>query len=200
MDNKSYGLILLVLGIILLLISLMTIWSMFINFDLSNALLIVLSVPLFIFSISSITLAIILISQRTVSVIVKGLLLILNGIISIFAAVYTILDFRLAGLGLVNILVLVPMILVGIFFIIDGVNLFVSEKYMRGAKSKQRSSQILGIVSIAIGIINVIAFTLLLGMDPNQPIMLTVFWVLISVILILFGFKLIIKKQAAKGT
>lgn len=167
---------------------------MFYNFNLSNALLIILSIPLFIFSISSITLAIILISQRSVSVIVRGLLLILNGIISILATVYTILDFRLAGLGLINIIVLVPMILVGIFFIIDGVTFIVSERYIKRAKSKQKSNQILGIVSLVIGIINIIAFILLLSIDSNQPIILTAFWVLLSVILILFGFKLIIKK------
>lgn len=168
---------------------------MFINFDLSNALLIVLSIPLFIFSISSITLAIILISQKTVNVILKGLLLIFNGIISILAAVYTILDFRLAGLGIINIIVLVPMILVGLFFMIDGIMLIITERYLKGMRSKRKSTQILGISSITIGIINITAFILLLGIDPNQPFILTAFWVFLSVILILFGFKLILRKN-----
>lgn len=167
---------------------------MFISFNISNALLIVLSIPLFIFSISSITLAIILISQESVNVILKGLLLIFNGIISILAAVYTILDFRLAGLGIINIIVLVPMVLVGLFFMIDGLVLIANERYLKGARSKKKSSQILGISSIVIGIINITAFVFLLGMDPNQPFILTAFWVLLSIILIFFGFKLILKK------
>jgi hypothetical protein len=194
LDNKSYGLILLVLGIILLIISLMTIWSMYVNFNLSNALLIVLSIPLFIFSISSITLAIIMVSQNNINAKLKGLLLILNGIASILTALYTMLDFRLTGLGLVNIIVLVPMVLVGVFFIIDGVILFIDEKYLQGIKSKKKSSQILGIVSISVGIINLIAFTLLFIIDPNQPIVLIAFWAFLSIILIFFGIKSIIVK------
>ena len=168
---------------------------MFISFNISNALLIVLSIPLFIFSISSITLAIIFISQESVNVILKGLLLIFNGIISILAAVYTILDFRLAGLGIINIIVLVPMVLVGLFFMIDGLIVIMSERYLKGTRSKRKSSQILGISSITIGIINITAFILLLGIDPNQPFILTAFWVLLSIILILFGFRLILKKE-----
>jgi hypothetical protein len=129
-----------------------------------------------------------------VNVILKGLLLILNGIISILAAAYTILDFRLAGLGIINIIVLVPMILVGLFFMIDGIILILTERYLKGMRSKKKSSQILGISSIVIGIINISAFILLLGIDPNQPFILTAFWVIISVVLIFFGFKLILKK------
>ena len=114
---------------------------MFISFNISNALLIVLSIPLFIFSISSITLAIIFISQESVNVILKGLLLIFNGIISILAAVYTILDFRLAGLGIINIIVLVPMVLVGLFFMIDGLIVIMSERYLKGTRSKRNKTE-----------------------------------------------------------
>ena len=173
----------------------MTIWSMYVSFNLSNALLIVLSIPLFIFSLSSLTLAIIMVSQKSINAKLKGLLLILNGIASILTALYTMLDFRLTGLGLINIIVLVPMILVGVFFIIDGVILFIDEKYLQGIKSKKKSSQILGIVDISVGIINLIAFILLFTIDPNQPVVLIAFWALLSVILILFGFKLFIKKS-----
>ncbi|TFG03416.1 MAG: hypothetical protein EU542_02280 [Promethearchaeota archaeon] len=194
MDNKSYGLFLLVLGTILLVISLMTIWSMFINFNLSNALLITLSIPLFIFSITSIIFAIILITQESLNEKVKGVLMILNGIISILAAVYTILDFRLSGLGLINIIVLVPMMLVGVFFIIDGILVFASEHVIREIKAKKRSGQFLGIVSIVVGLINIIAFILLLSVVPDHPIILSTFWLLLSVVLVLFGIKSIIKK------
>ncbi|MFW9930470.1 MAG: hypothetical protein ACFFD1_13835 [Candidatus Thorarchaeota archaeon] len=187
MDNKSYGLILMVFGFILLIISLLTIWSLFVNFDLSNALLIVLSIPLFIFSISSITLAIIMVSQKSINIKLKGLLLVINGIVSILAALYTMLDFRLSGLGLINLIVLLPMLLVGVFFIIDGVILFIDEKYLQGIKSKKKASQILGIVSISVGIINLIAFILLFTINPNQPIILIAFWAFLSVILIFFG-------------
>lgn len=166
---------------------------MFVNFNLSNALLITLSIPLFIFSISSIIFAIILMTKERLSVKVKGLLMITNGIISILAAVYTMLDFRLSGLGFINIIVLVPMVLIGIFFIIDGLVLYVSEKHRRRNKLK-RSSQILGLLSISVGIINLIAFIILLVIEPDQPILLTGFWVLIGLILIIFGFKSIIKK------
>ena len=167
---------------------------MFVNFNLSNALLITLSIPLFIFSISSIIFAIILMTKERLSVKVKGLLMITNGIISILAAVYTMLDFRLSGLGFINIIVLVPMVLIGIFFIIDGLVLYVSEKHLRRNKLKKRSSQILGLLSISVGIINLIAFIILLVIEPDQPILLTGFWVLIGLILIIFGFKSIIKK------
>ena len=166
----------------------MTIWSMFVNFDISNALLIVLSIPLFIFSISSITLAIILVTQENINIKLKGLLLILNGIASILTALYTMLDFRLSGLGLINIIILIPMLLVGVFFIIDGISFFINEK------SKKQTNQILGIVSISVGIINLIAFILLLAIDPNQPIILIAFWAFLSVILIFFGVKSIIAK------
>ena len=172
----------------------MTIWSMYVSFNLSNALLIVLSIPLFIFSISSITLAIIMVSQNNINAKLKGLLLILNGIASILTALYTMLDFRLTGLGLINIIVLVPMVLVGVFFIIDGVILFIDEKYLQGIKSKKKANQILGIISISVGIINLIAFILLFIIDPNQPIILIAFWAFLSVILIFFGVKSIIVK------
>jgi hypothetical protein len=183
-----------VLGIILLIISLMTIWSMFVNFNLSNALLIILSIPLFIFSISSIIYALILMTKERLNVKVKGLLMIINGIISILVAVYTMLDYRLSGLGLINLIVLVPMVLIGIFFIIDGLILYASVKYIKGNKLGKKSSQILGLLSISVGIINLIAFIILLVINPGQPILLTGFWVLISVILIIFGIKLITKK------
>ena len=135
-----------------------------------------------------------MVSQKSINAKLKGLLLILNGIASILTAIYTMLDFRLAGLGLINIIVLVPMILVGVFFIIDGVILFIDDKYLQGIKSKKKSSQILGIVSISVGIINLIAFILLFTIDPNQPVVLIAFWALLSVILIFFGIKSIIVK------
>jgi hypothetical protein len=165
---------------------------MFVNFNLSNALLIVLSIPLFIFGITSITLAIILISGEGINVILKGLLLIGNGVISTLASIYAISDFRLAGLGVINILVLVPIILVGLFFIIDGIILILNEKHVKVARLKKKSSQILGIISIAIGIINLISFILLLVLYPDQPMILTAFWAFISIILIYFGFKSIL--------
>jgi hypothetical protein len=183
-----------VLGIILLIISLMTIWSMFVNFNLSNALFITLSIPLFIFSISSIIYALILMTKERLNVKVKGILMITNGIISILAAVYTMLDFRLSGLGFINIIVLVPMVLIGIFFIIDGLVLYAREKHLRRNKSKKKLSQILGLLSILIGIINLIAFIILIIIVPDQPILLSGFWIIIGLILIIFGIKSIIKK------
>jgi hypothetical protein len=90
------------------------------------------------------------------------------------------------------------MILIGVFFIIDGIFLYASEKFMHKVKTRQKSNDILGILSITIGIINMIAFILLLTIDSNQPVILTAFWVLLCIILILFGLKLIIKKATNK--
>ncbi|MEJ2296476.1 MAG: hypothetical protein P8Y23_17135, partial [Candidatus Lokiarchaeota archaeon] len=78
--------------------------------------------------------------------------------------------------------------------IIDGLILYASVKYIKGNKLGKKSSQILGLLSISVGIINLIAFIILLVINPGQPILLTGFWVLISVILIIFGIKLITKK------
>ncbi|GAH04715.1 unnamed protein product, partial [marine sediment metagenome] len=84
--------------------------------------------------------------------------------------------------------------LVGIFIIIYGVFLVSADMYIDNDKTKERANQILGIISIAIGIINIISFVVMILTAGEQPIILSFFWLLIGVILVYFGFHLIIKK------
>jgi predicted membrane channel-forming protein YqfA (hemolysin III family) len=103
-------------------------------------------------------------------------------------------DARLDAISELRILVLLPLILVGIFIIIYGVFLVGADMYLHNNKMKKRANQILGIISIAIGLVNIISFVVLIATAGEQPIILSFFWLLIGVILIYFGVHLFIRK------
>lgn len=194
MDKKSLGIFLTVLGVIFLGISGVTIWSLFFDYDLSKGVLIILSIPLMVFSFTTIFFGFYLISQTKLGVKVKGLILIIDGMIPVISSIYAMADTRFDAINDLRILVLLPLTLVGIFIIIYGVFLIGADMYLESDKMRKRANQILGIISIAIGIINIIAFVIMIVTEGEQPIILTFFWLSIGVILVYFGIHLIIKK------
>lgn len=194
MEKKSLGILLAALGAIFLGISSITIWSMFVQYDVSKGVIIILSIPLMAFSITTIFFGFFLITQEKLGVKTKGLILLVDGIIPIISSIYAIADSRLDEINELRVLVLLPLTLVGIFIIIYGVFLVSADMYIDDDKTKIRANQILGIISIAIGIINIISFVVLILTAGEQPFILTFFWLLIGVILVYFGFHLIIKK------
>ena len=183
MDKKSLGIFLTVLGVIFLGISGVTIWSLFFDYDLSKGVLIILSIPLMVFSFTTIFFGFYLISQTKLGVKVKGLILIIDGMIPVISSIYAMADTRFDAINDLRILVLLPLTLVGIFIIIYGVFLIGADMYLESDKMRKRANQILGIISIAIGIINIIAFVIMIVTEGEQPIILTY-----------FGIHLIIKK------
>jgi len=194
MEKKSLGIFLVVLGVIFLGISGITIWSMFFTYDVSKGVLIILSLPLMAFSFTTIFFGFYLITQTKLGVKTKGLILLIDGIIPIICSIYAMADSRLDEINELRILVLLPLTLVGIFIIIYGVFLVSADMYIDNDKTKKRANQILGIISIAIGIINIISFVVMILTAGEQPIILSFFWLLIGVILVYFGVHLIIKK------
>ncbi len=194
MDKKSLGIFLTVLGVIFLGISGVTIWSLFFDYDLSKGILIILSIPLMVFSFTTIFFGFYLITQTKLGVKVKGLILIIDGIIPVISSIYAMADTRFDAINELRVLVLLPLTLVGIFIIIYGIFLIGADMYLESDKMRKRANQILGIISIAIGIINIIAFIVVIITEGEQPIILTTFWLLIGVILVYFGVHLIIKK------
>jgi len=194
MEKKSLGIFLVVLGVIFLGISGITIWSMFFQYDVSKGVLIILSLPLMAFSFTTILFGFYLITQTKLGVKTKGLILLIDGIIPIICSIYAMADSRLDEINELRVLVLLPLTLVGIFIIIYGVFLVSADMYIDSDKTKKRANQILGLISIAIGIINIISFVVLILTAGEQPIILSFFWLLIGVILVYFGFHLIIKK------
>jgi len=194
MEKKSLGIFLVVLGVIFLGISGITIWSMFFQYDVSKGVLIILSLPLMAFSFTTIFFGFYLITQTKLGVKTKGLILLIDGIIPIICSIYAMADSRLDEINELRILVLLPLTLVGIFIIIYGVFLVSADMYIDNDKTKKRANQILGIISIAIGIINIISFVVMILTAGEQPIILSFFWLLIGVILVYFGVHLIIKK------
>ena len=194
MEKKSLGIFSVVLGVIFLGISGITIWSMFFQYDVSKGVLIILSLPLMAFSFTTILFGFYLITQTKLGVKTKGLILLIDGIIPIICSIYAMTDSRLDEINELRVLVLLPLTLVGIFIIIYGVFLVSADMYIDSDKTKKRANQILGLISIAIGIINIISFVVLILTAGEQPIILSFFWLLIGVILVYFGFHLIIKK------
>ncbi len=194
MEKKSLGILLVVLGVIFLGISGITIWSMFFTYDVSKGVLIILSLPLMAFSFTTILFGFYLITQTKLGVKTKGLILLIDGIIPIICSIYAMADSRLDEINELRVLVLLPLTLVGIFIVIYGVFLVSADMYIDGDKTKKRANQILGLISIAIGIVNIISFVVLILTAGEQPIILSFFWLLIGVILVYFGFHLIIKK------
>ena len=194
MDKKSLGIFLAILGVIFLGISGITIWSMFFDYDVSRGVLIILSIPLMAFSFTTIFFGIYLITQKKLSVKVKGLILIIDGMIPIICSIYALADSRLDAINELRNLVLIPLIMVGIFILIYGVFLVTADIYIDSDTTKKRANQILGIISIAIGLFNIISFVVLITTSGEQPIILSFFWLLLGVIFVYFGFHLIIKK------
>ncbi|MFX0075079.1 MAG: hypothetical protein ACFE96_06535 [Candidatus Hermodarchaeota archaeon] len=198
MEKKHVGIFLTVLGIIFLGISGITIWSMFFEYNVSNAILIILSIPLMVFSLTTIFFGIFWITQEKLNVKIKGLILIIDGIIPIISSIYAMTDSRLDAINDLRILVLLPLTLVGIFIMIYGIFLLSADMYIESESLKKRVHQILGIIAIVIGILNIIAFVGLLIIAGEQPIILSFFWLLIGVVLVYFGIQLIIKQVEIK--
>lgn len=198
MEKKSLGMFLAVLGVIFLGISVITIWSMFFDYDVSKGVLIILSLPLMAFSLTTIFFGFYLITQTKLGVKAKGLILLIDGIIPVICSIYAMADSRLDAINELRILVLLPLTLVGIFIIIYGVFLVSADMYIDSDKTKKRANQILGIISVAIGIVNIISFILLVVTAGEQPIILSFFWLLLGVVFVYFGVHLIIKKIESK--
>ncbi len=198
MEKKGLGMFLAVLGVIFLGISVITIWSMFFDYDVSKGVLIILSLPLMAFSFTTIFFGFYLITQTKLGVKAKGLILLIDGIIPIICSIYAMADSRLDAINELRILVLLPLTLVGIFIIIYGVFLVSADMYIDNDKTKKRANQILGIISVAIGIVNIISFILLVVTAGEQPIILSFFWLLLGVVFVYFGVHLIIKKIESK--
>ena len=198
MDKKNVGIFLVVLGIIFLGISLVTIWSMFFDYHVSNAILIILSIPLMAFSFTTIFFGFYLITKEKLNVKVKGLILIIDGIIPIISSIYAMTDSRLDVINELRILVLLPLTLAGIFLVIYGVFLVSADIYIDSENLKKRANQILGIIAIIIGLVNIIAFIGLLVTIGEQPIVLSFFWLMIGVIMVYFGIHLFTKSVEIK--
>ena len=194
MDKRSLGIFLAFLGVIFLGISGITIWSMFFDYDVSKGVFIILSIPLMAFSFTTIFFGVYLITQSKLGIKVKGLILIIDGIIPIICSIYAMADSRLNAINELRILVLLPLTLAGIFIVIYGVFLVSADMYIDSDKTKKRSNQILGLISIVIGLVNIISLVVLITTAGEQPIILSFFWLLVGVILVYFGFHLIIKK------
>ena len=198
MENKGLGIFLAVLGVIFLGISGITIWSMFFTYDASKGVIIILSIPLMAFSATTTFFGIYLITQGKLGIKARGLILLIDGIIPVISSIYAMADARLDAINELRILVLLPLTLVGIFIIIYGVFLVSADMYMDDIKLKKRANQILGTISVVIGIVNIIAFVVLIGTAGEQPIILSFFWLSIGAVLVYFGVHLFIKKVEKK--
>ncbi|MFX0176653.1 MAG: hypothetical protein ACFE85_10530, partial [Candidatus Hodarchaeota archaeon] len=91
-----------------------------------------------------------------------------------------------------------PLILVGIFLIIYGLFFMSADWYIHDIKTRKRANQILGLISSSIGIVNIVFFTLLLISEIHHPLFFSITWLVLGVILIIFGINLIIKKLEKK--
>ncbi len=198
MEKKSLGLFLVVLGFIFLGISVVTIWSMFFGLDATKGLYIILAIPLMVFSVTTISFGFYLITRANLGLKAKGLILLVDGLIPIIVSAYAMLDPRLSVINDIRVLVLLPLTLVGIFIIVYSVFLLTAEAYIGEIKTRKRANKILGIISIAIGLANIVAFIVLISISGEQPVILSVFWLLIGVISIYFGVHLFIKKVEEK--
>ncbi|MFX0180913.1 MAG: hypothetical protein ACFE78_12040 [Candidatus Hodarchaeota archaeon] len=136
MERRSLGLFLIVLGIIFLIIALITIWTTSINWD---AYLLIFSIPLVIFSIFTIYFGFYLILKERLNQKIKGLLLIIDGIIPIILSIYVLLDERLILIEFVRNLVIFPFFLVGIFLIIYGFFIMFIESIISKESIKKKS-------------------------------------------------------------
>ena len=190
MERRSLGLFLIVLGVIFLIIALITIWTTSINWD---AYLLIFSIPLVIFSIFTIYFGFYLILKEKLKQKVKGLFLIIDGIIPIIISIYVLLDERLISFEFVRNLVIFPFFLVGIFLIIYGFFLMFLERVISKESIKKKASWILGSISTVIGLLIAIFFIIIVINFPDQPIIFLISLPLIGGTLAIFGIHLIIQ-------
>ena len=192
-EKKGLGLFTLVLGIIFLIIAIMTFWAIGLNW---NPTILIFALPLLVFSISTITFSIFLMFTAHLNQRLKGLILIIDGLIPIISSVYALNDSRLQSISDVRVLVTVPVSLAGIFLLIYGAFLLVGEKLIIG-QLKKKLNKILGLISVIIGVLNTSFFIMVLSINPelmNQNSISLLTWFVVGGILIIFGFDLIIKK------
>jgi len=192
-EKKGLGLFTLVLGIIFLIIAIMTFWAIGLNW---NPTILIFALPLLVFSISTITFSIFLMFTAHLNQRLKGLILIIDGLIPIISSVYALNDSRLQSISDVRVLVTVPVFLAGIFLLIYGAFLLVGEKLIIG-QLKKKLNKILGLISVIIGVLNTSFFIMVLSINPelmNQNSISLLTWFVVGGILIIFGFDLIIKK------
>jgi len=191
LEKRNLGYFLFIIGIIFLIISFMTIWALTINWVPSNGIYLLFTIPLLIFSTSTLISAIFLIYQDHLNNIIKGLILILDGLVPTFTPIYALFDPRLQPFSDIRGMVLIPLFLVGVFIIIYGIGWLVIDKYVTN-KLRKKLNKILGSISIGIGILNSIFFIFVLNYDASQPLLVT--WLLVGAILIIFGIILVFKK------
>ncbi|MFX1494826.1 MAG: hypothetical protein ACFFBZ_11130 [Promethearchaeota archaeon] len=190
MEKRSLGLFLIVLGIIFLIIALITIWTTSISWD---AYLLIFSIPLVIFSIFTIYFGFYLILKEKLNHKVKGLLLIIDGVIPIIISIYVLLDERLISIKFVRNLVIFPFFLVGIFLIIYGFFLMFLESVISKESIKKKVIWILGSISTVIGLLIVIFFIIIVINFPDHPIIFLISLPLIGSPLVIFGIHLILQ-------
>lgn len=196
MEKRNLGYFLFVIGFIFLIISFMTIWALTINWVPSNGIYLLFTIPLLIFSTSTLISAVFLIYQDHLNNIIKGLILILDGLIPTFTPIYALFDPRLQPFSDIRGMVLIPLFLVGVFIIIYGIGWLVIDKYVT-IKLRKKLNKILGSISIGIGTLNSIFFIVVMNYDASQPLLVT--WLLVGAILIVFGIILVFKKvESAK--
>jgi len=191
LEKRNLGYFLFIIGFIFLIISFMTIWALTINWVPSNGIYLLFTIPLLIFSTSTLISAIFLIYQDHLNNIIKGLILILDGLVPTFTPIYALFDPRLQPFSDIRGMVLIPLFLVGVFIIIYGIGWLVIDKYVT-IKLRKKLNKILGSISIGIGILNSIFFIFVLNYDASQPLLVT--WLLVGTILIIFGIILVFKK------
>ena len=191
MEKRNLGYFLFVIGFIFLIISFMTIWALTINWVPSNGIYLLFTIPLLIFSTSTLISAVFLIYQDHLNNIIKGLILILDGLIPTFTPIYALFDPRLQPFSDIRGMVLIPLFLVGVFIIIYGIGWLVIDKYVT-IKLRKKLNKILGSISIGIGTLNSIFFIVVMNYDASQPLLVT--WLLVGAILIVFGIILVFKK------
>ena len=192
-EKKGLGLFTLVLGIIFLIIALMTFWAVGLNWDPT---ILIFALPLLVFSISTIIFSIFLMFTAHLNQKLKGLILIIDGLIPIIISIFALTDSRLYSISDIRVLVTVPVLLTGIFLLIYGIFLLVGDKHI-ALKLKRRLNKILGLISVIIGILNTSFFITILSIDPelmNQNSISLITWFVVGGVLIVFGFVLIIKK------
>ena len=192
MERRSLGLFLIVLGVIFLIIALITFWAMGVDWAL-NIYYLIFSIPLIIFSIYMIYFGFYLILKEKLNQKVKGLLLIIDGIISIIISMYILLDERFFFFAFVRNLVLFPLFLVSIFLMIYGFYLMFSERLISKESTKKRVSWILGLISMVIGLLNAVFFIIIVINFPDQPIIFLISLPLIGGTLVVFGVHLILQ-------
>ncbi|MFX0033306.1 MAG: hypothetical protein ACFE8E_06810 [Candidatus Hodarchaeota archaeon] len=198
MESKSLGLFLSVLGGIFIGIALITIWSMFLTWELWKGGYIILAIPFLAFGVSTMFFGIYLIFGSKFGSKIKGLIMIIDGIIPIIGTIIIWLDSRFLPHNLTQFIVFFPLLLVGIFLIIYGIFLILADTFIQNKRTRKTTNQVLGIVSALVGITNIVFFVILLISFIDHPLLFSVGWLALGAILIIFGIYLVIKKIEKK--